>query len=48
MGLRRVRCVEVLPEHMRSRPQSQNRRPLNAVTPNKKPSASENFFVKFS
>jgi hypothetical protein len=25
-GSRRVRCVEVLPEHMISRPQSRNRR----------------------
>jgi hypothetical protein len=31
-GSRRVRCVEVLPEHMRRHPQSENRRPRNAMT----------------
>jgi hypothetical protein len=40
MGLRRVRCVEVLPEHMKSRPQSRNL--------DKKPSVVENFSTKFS
>jgi hypothetical protein len=34
--------MEVLPEHMRSRPQSRNRRLWNAMTPDKKPSAAEN------
>jgi hypothetical protein len=46
MGSRRIRCVEVLPEHMRSRSQSRNRRPLNAMTPDKKPSAAKNSSVK--
>jgi hypothetical protein len=45
-GSRRVRCVEVLPEHMRSHPQSRNRRLQNAMTPDKKPSAAENFSMK--
>jgi hypothetical protein len=40
--------MEVLPEHMRSHPQKQNRRPRNAMTPDKKPSAAENFDTKFS
>jgi hypothetical protein len=48
MGSRRVRCVEVLLEHMRSCPQSRNRRLRNSMTPNKKPSAANNFSVKFS
>jgi hypothetical protein len=48
VGSRRVRSVEVLPEHMRSCPQSQNRRVRNAITPDKKPSAAENFSPKFS
>jgi hypothetical protein len=48
MGSRRVRCVEVFPEHMRSRPQSRNRRPQNAMTPDKKSSAAGNFSTKFS
>jgi hypothetical protein len=47
-GSRRARCVEVLPKHMRSRPQSWNRRPQNAMTPDKKPSVAENFSPKFS
>jgi hypothetical protein len=34
--------MEVLPEHMRSRPQSRNRRLWNAMTPDKKPSVAEN------
>jgi hypothetical protein len=45
---RRVRCMEVLPEHMRNRPQLRNRRPQNAMTLDKKPSATENFSMKFS
>jgi hypothetical protein len=48
MGLRRVRCIEVLPEHMRSHPQSQNRRLRNAMTPDKKSTVAENFSAKFS
>jgi hypothetical protein len=47
-GSRRERCMEVLPEHMRSRPQLQNRRSRNAMTPDKKPSAVKNFSPKFS
>jgi hypothetical protein len=35
VGSRRVRCVEMLPEHMRSHPQSRNRRPRNAMTTDK-------------
>jgi hypothetical protein len=42
-GSRMVRCMEVLPEHMRSHPQSRNRRPRNASTLDKNPSAAENF-----
>jgi hypothetical protein len=48
IGLRRVICVEVLPEHMRSHPQSQNKRLRNAMTPHKKPIATEKFSPKFS
>jgi hypothetical protein len=48
MGMRSVRCVEVLPEHMRSHPQLQNGRLHNAMTPDKKPSAAQNFSPKFS
>jgi hypothetical protein len=47
-GLRRVRCLEVLPKHMRSHPQPRNRRPQNPMTPDKKPSTAENFSIKFS
>jgi hypothetical protein len=47
-GSRKVRCMEVMPEHMRSLPQSRNRRPQNAVTPDKKPSTADNFSAKFS
>jgi hypothetical protein len=39
--------MEVLPEHMKSHPQSRNRRPQNAMTPDKKPGAAENFSMKF-
>jgi hypothetical protein len=46
-GLKKGRCVEVLPEHMRSHSQSQNRRSQNAMTPDKKPSAAKNFLLKF-
>jgi hypothetical protein len=38
---RRVRCMAVLLEHMKSHHQSQNRRPRNAMTPNKKPNVVE-------
>jgi hypothetical protein len=39
--------VEVIPEHMRSRPQPQNKGPKkDAITPDKEPSAVENFSVK--
>jgi hypothetical protein len=48
MASRRVRCIEVLPKHMGSRPQSQNRRPQNAMTPDRKPSVAEIFSMKFS
>jgi hypothetical protein len=47
-GSRRVRCMEVLLEHMRSRPQSRSRRSRNAMTPDKKPNTAENFLMKFS
>jgi hypothetical protein len=47
-GLRRVRYVEVLPEHMKSNPQSSNRRLRNTMRPDKKPSAIEDSFTKFS
>jgi hypothetical protein len=40
--------MEVLPEHMESRPQSQNRRPHNAMTTDKKPNTAEDFSTKFS
>jgi hypothetical protein len=46
-GSRKVRCVEVIPEHMRSRPQPRNKGPKNnAMTPDKEPNAAENFSVK--
>jgi hypothetical protein len=48
VGSRRVRCIEVLPEHMRSHPKSWNRRPQNAMAPDKKPSAAKIFSTKFS
>jgi hypothetical protein len=40
--------MELLLEHMESHPQSQNRKSHNAMTPNKKSSAAENFSMKFS
>jgi hypothetical protein len=43
MSMRRVRCVEVLPKHMKSCPQLRNRRSQNAMTPTKKLSAAEKF-----
>jgi hypothetical protein len=48
MGSRRVRCVEVLLEHMKSRPQKQNRKLQNVMTPDKKPSVVGDFSTKFS
>jgi hypothetical protein len=46
-GLRKVRCVEVILEHMRNRPQPQNKGPKkDAMTPDKEPSAAENFSAK--
>jgi hypothetical protein len=48
VGSRRIRYVEVLLEHMKSCPQSRNRRPRNAMTPDKKSSTAENFSTKFS
>jgi hypothetical protein len=47
LGLRKVRCVEVLLEHMRSHPQPRNKGPKkDAMTPDKKPSAANNFSMK--
>jgi hypothetical protein len=45
---RRVRCMAVLPEHMKSHPQWRNKKSRNAMTPDKKPSAVEIFSTKFS
>jgi hypothetical protein len=46
-GSRKVRCVEVILEHMRSHPQPQNKGPKkDAMTPNKEPSAVKIFSVK--
>jgi hypothetical protein len=46
-GSRKVRCMEVIPEHMRSHPQLQNKGPKkDAMTPDKKPSAAKNFSAK--
>jgi hypothetical protein len=46
-GSRKVRCVEVIPEHMRTCPQPQNKGPKkDAMTPDKEASAAENFLVK--
>jgi hypothetical protein len=47
-GLENIRCVEVLLGHMKSRPQSRNRRPQKAMTLDKKASAGMNFSTKFS
>jgi hypothetical protein len=39
--------MEVIPDHMRSHPQPQNNGPKkDAMTPDKEPSAAENFSVK--
>jgi hypothetical protein len=44
---RKVRCMEVILEHMRSRPQLRNRGPKkDAMTPDKEPSVAENFSAK--
>jgi hypothetical protein len=48
MGSRRVRCMEVLPENMKSHPQPQNRRAQNNMTPNKKLSAAKKISMKLS
>jgi predicted DNA-binding ribbon-helix-helix protein len=45
-GLRRERCMQVVPEHMRSHPQSRNRRPQNGMTPDKKPNAAKIFSTR--
>jgi hypothetical protein len=46
-GSRKVRCVEVIPEHIRSLPQLWNKGPKkDAMKPDKEPSAAENFSVK--
>jgi hypothetical protein len=46
-GSRKVRCVEVIPDHMRSQPQLRNNGPKkDAMTPDNEPSAAENFSVK--
>jgi hypothetical protein len=46
-GSRKVRCMEVIPKHMRSHPQTQNKGPKkDALTPDKEPSAAENFSMK--
>jgi hypothetical protein len=46
-GSRKVRSVEVIPEHMMSHPQPRNKGPKKDVmTPDKEPSAAENFSVK--
>jgi hypothetical protein len=47
LGSRKVRCVEVIPEHMRSHPQPRNKgHKKDAMTPDNKPSAAENFTAK--
>jgi hypothetical protein len=46
-GSRKVRCMEVIPEHMTSRPQPRNKGPKkDAMTPDNEPSAAENFSAK--
>jgi hypothetical protein len=45
-GSRKVRCMEVIPEHM-SHPQPRNKEPKkDATTPNKEPCVAENFSTK--
>jgi hypothetical protein len=47
LGLRKVRCMEAIPEHMRSCPLPRNNGPKkDAMTPDKELSAAENFSVK--
>jgi hypothetical protein len=47
LGSRKVRYVEVIPEHMRSHPQLQNKGPKkDAMTPDKESSAAKNFSAK--
>jgi hypothetical protein len=46
-GSRKVRCVEVILEPMRSHPQPRNKGPKkDAMTPDREPSAAENFSTK--
>jgi hypothetical protein len=46
-GSRKVRCVKIILEHMRSHPQLQSKGPeKDAMTPDKEPSAAENFSVQ--
>jgi hypothetical protein len=46
-GLRKVRCVEVIPEHIMSHPQPRIIGPKkDAMTSDKEPSAAKNFSVK--
>jgi hypothetical protein len=46
-GLRKVRCVEVISEHMRNHPQPRNKgSKKDAMTPDKEPSATKNFLAK--
>ena len=48
-GSRKVRSVEVIPEHMMSHPQPRNKGPKkDAMTPDKEPSAAENISAKFT
>jgi hypothetical protein len=47
LGSRKVRCVEVIPEYMRSHPQPWNKGPkMDPMKLEKEPSAAENFSVK--
>jgi hypothetical protein len=46
-GSRKVRCMEVIPEHMRSHPQPRNKGPkTNDMTLAKEPSAAKNLSMK--
>jgi hypothetical protein len=45
--LRKIRCVEVIPEHMSSHPQPRNKGPKkDAMTPDIEPNAAKNFSAK--
>jgi hypothetical protein len=47
LGPGKVKCMEVIPEHMGSRPEPQDKGPKkDAMTPNKEHSAAENFSAK--